>query len=54
MKQLYLGYHSLNLRLYIGEHQALFRENLSWAGNSMKHLILRVNEAAPEKLTDAL
>ncbi len=51
VKQLYLGYHSLNLRLYIGEHQALFRENLSWAGNSMKHLILRVNEAAPEKLT---
>ena len=51
VKQLYLGYHSLNLRLYIGEHQALFRENLSWAGNSKKHLILRVNEAAPEKLT---
>ena len=51
VKQLYLGYHSLNLRLYIGEHQALFRENLSWADNSMKHLILRVNEAAPEKLT---
>ena len=51
VKQLYLGYHSLNLRLYIGEHQALFRENLSWAGNSMKHLILRVNEAAPKKLT---
>lgn len=51
VKQLYLGYHSLNLRLYIGEDQALFREDLSWAGDSKKQLTLRVNEVEPDKLT---
>ena len=30
LKQLYLGYMSLNLRLFDGEEQLLFKENISW------------------------
>ena len=30
LKQLYLGYMSLNLRLFDGDEQLLFKENLSW------------------------
>ena len=51
VRQLYLGYHSLNLRLFIGEKQANFKEDLSWMPDSTKQLTLRVNTDAPEKLT---
>lgn len=50
VKQLYLGYHSLNLRLFIGEKQANFREDLSWMPDGTKQITLRVNTNTPEKL----
>ena len=51
VKQLYLGYHSLNLRLFVGEQQSNFKQSLSWMPDSTKQLALRVNTDAPEKLT---
>ena len=51
VKQLYLGYHSLNLRLFVGEQQSNFKQSLSWMPDSTKQLTLRVNTDAPEKLT---
>ena len=51
VKQLYLGYHSLNLRLFVGEQQSNFKQSLSWMPDSSKQLTLRVNTDAPEKLT---
>lgn len=50
VKQLYLGYHSLNLRLFIGEKQANFKEDLSWMPDGTKQITLRVNTNTPEKL----
>ena len=51
VKQLYLGYHSLNLRLFVGEQQSNFKQSLSWMPDSTKQLTLRVNTDSPEKLT---
>lgn len=53
LKQLYLGYHSLNLRLYHDGERVLFREILSWMwdGTPDKRLTLRVNLDDPDKLT---
>lgn len=52
LKQLYLGYHSLNLRLFINGERELFREMLSWYnGGPEKRLTLRVNEENPQDLT---
>ena len=51
VKQLYLGYHSLNLRLFVGEQQSNFKQSLSWMPDSTKQLTLRVNTDTPEKLT---
>ena len=51
VKQLYLGYHSLNLRLFVGEQQSNFKQSLSWMPDSTKQLTLRVNTDVPEKLT---
>ena len=51
VKQLYLGYHSLNLRLFVGDQQSNFKQSLSWMPDSTKQLTLRVNTDAPEKLT---
>ena len=51
LKQLYLGYHSYNLRLFVGETRANFRESLSWNADGSKAVSLRVNADAPEKLT---
>lgn len=36
VKQLYLGYMSLNLRLFDGEKQIVFKENLSWVPGTGK------------------
>lgn len=36
LKQLYLGYMSLNLRLFSGEDQLLFKESLSWVPDTGK------------------
>lgn len=46
VKQLYIGYMSLNLRLFDGEEQMLFKEHLSWQEDGSKLLTLRT------KLTD--
>ena len=51
VKQLYLGYHSYNLRLFVGEMRENFREELSWSAGSSKGVSLRVNDENPEKLT---
>ena len=51
MKQLYLGYHSYNLRLFVGETRENFREELSWSADGSKGVSLRVNDENPEKLT---
>ncbi len=51
VKQLYLGYHSYNLRLFVGETRENFREKLSWSADGSKGVSLRVNDENPEKLT---
>jgi len=52
LKQLYLGYHSLELRLYENGERELFREMLSWYnGGPEKRLTLRVNVENPQDLT---
>ena len=51
VKQLYLGYHSYNLRLFVGETRENFREELSWSAGGSKGVSLRVNDENPEKLT---
>lgn len=51
VKQLYLGYHSLNLRLFIGEKRVNFKEELDWMPDGTKQITLRVNTDAPKKLT---
>ena len=51
VKQLYLGYHSYNLRLFVGETRENFREELSWSAGGSKSVSLRVNDENPEKLT---
>ena len=51
VKQLYLGYHSYNLRLFVGETRENFREELSWSADGSKGVSLRVNDENPEKLT---
>ena len=51
IKQLYLGYHSYNLRLFVGETRENFREELSWSAGGSKSVSLRVNDENPEKLT---
>ena len=51
VKQLYLGYHSYNLRLFVGETRENFREKLSWSADGSKGVSLRVNDEKPEKLT---
>ncbi|MBQ4264272.1 MAG: hypothetical protein IJB85_02045 [Clostridia bacterium] len=39
LKQLYLGYNSLNLRLFSGDKQLLFKENLSWLVEEQSKLL---------------
>lgn len=52
VKQLFLGYRSLNLRLYIGGEQVNFRERLGWlVEEGAKRLNLRVNTENPENVT---
>ena len=51
VKQLYLGYHSYNLRLFVGETRENFRQELSWSAGGSKSVSLRVNDENPEKLT---
>ena len=51
VKQLYLGYHSYNLRLFVGGTRENFREELSWSAGGSKSVSLRVNNENPEKLT---
>ena len=51
VKQLYLGYHSYNLRLFVGATRENFREELSWSAGGSKSVSLRVNDENPEKLT---
>ena len=51
VKQLYLGYHSYNLRLFVGETRENFREKLNWSADGSKGVSLRVNDENPEKLT---
>ena len=51
VKQLYLGYHSYNLRLLIDGQPVTMRERLNWNADKSKGISLRVNTVAPEKLT---
>ena len=51
IKQLYLGYHSYNLRLLIDGQPVTMRERLNWNADKSKGISLRVNIVAPEKLT---
>ena len=51
IKQMYLGYHSYNLRLLIDGQPVTMRERLNWNADKSKGISLRVNTAAPEKLT---
>ena len=51
VKQLYLGYHSYNLRLFVGGTRENFREELNWSAGGSKSVSLRVNDENPEKLT---
>lgn len=51
IRQMYLGYHSYNLRLYVGEKRANMREYLSWNADKTKGISFRVNAETPEKLT---
>ena len=51
IKQLYLCYHSYNLRLLIDGQPVTMRERLNWNADKSKGISLRVNTVAPEKLT---
>ena len=51
IKQMYLGYHSYNLRLLIDGQPVTMRELLNWNADKSKGISLRVNTVAPEKLT---
>lgn len=52
LKQLYLGYMSLNLRLFEGEEQLLFKESLSWlVEERAKQITFRIKLENPESLT---
>ena len=51
VKQLYLGYHSYNLRLFVGETREKLPRELSWSADGSKSVSLRVNDENPEKLT---
>ena len=51
IKQMYLGYHSYNLRLYIDGEQVNVRERLSWNADKTKAISFTVNTVNPEKLT---
>ena len=51
IKQMYLGYHSYNLRLLIDGQPVTMRERLNWNADKSKGVSLRVNTVAPEKLT---
>ena len=51
IKQLYLGYHSYNLRLLIDGQPVTMRERLNWNADKSKGISLRVNTVAPGKLT---
>ena len=51
IKQLYLGYHSYNLRLLIDGQPVTMRERLNWNADKSKGISLRVNTVTPEKLT---
>lgn len=52
LKQLYLGYMSLNLRLFEGEEQLLFKESLSWlVEEKAKQITFRIKPENPENLT---
>ena len=51
IKQMYLGYHSYNLRLAIDGEPVVMRERLSWNADKTKAISLRVNTVSPEKLT---
>ena len=51
VKQLYLDYMSLNLRVYENGQQELFRERLAWVGDGTKSLSLRVNIDQPQALS---
>lgn len=50
LKQLYLGYMSLNLRLFSGEDQLLFKEHISWVPGTGKagEKILTLNAATED------
>ena len=50
IKQLYLGYHSYNLRLLIDGQPVTMRERLNWNADKSKGISLRVNTVAPGKL----
>ena len=51
IKQMYLGYHSYNLRLLIDGQPVTMRERLNWNADKSKGISLRVNTVAPENLT---
>ncbi len=51
IKQMYLGYHSYNLRLLIDGQPVTMRERLNWNADKSKGISLRVNTVAPERLT---
>ena len=51
IKQMYLGYHSYNLRLLIDGQPVTMRERMNWNADKSKGISLRVNTVAPEKLT---
>ena len=51
IKQMYLGYHSYNLRLLIDGQPVTMRERLNWNADKSKGISLRVNTVAPGKLT---
>ena len=51
IKQMYLGYHSYNLRRLIDGQPVTMRERLNWNADKSKGISLRVNTVAPEKLT---
>lgn len=51
LKQMYLGYHSYNLRLFIDSQPVVMRQELSWNADKSKGISFRVNAVNPEKLT---
>ena len=51
LKQMYLGYHSYNLRLFIDNQPVVMRQELSWNADKSKGISFRVNAVNPEKLT---